>query len=139
MSSAVASSSPSSTPTPSKHRFSPITQDDHAGYLWIATLLAAVYAVLSILVRGYIKRKCFGADDWICAAATVSGLSTLNNALLQQLSDDQVLGIGTFIAIFVGLSQGLGKSSASVDALGRHDIGEVRSLRACRRLNHSTN
>lgn len=52
-------------------RFSPITDDDKAGILWIASLLAGVYAVLSMIVRTYIKRKCFGHDDWMCLAATV--------------------------------------------------------------------
>jgi hypothetical protein len=54
-----------------ENRFSPITDDNRAGILWIASILAGVYSMLSILVRFYIKRKCFGADDWICAAATV--------------------------------------------------------------------
>jgi hypothetical protein len=52
-------------------RFSPITDRDKAGILWIASLLAGVYAVLSMIVRAYIKRKCFGHDDWLCLAATV--------------------------------------------------------------------
>jgi hypothetical protein len=59
--------------TPSGDRFSPISQDDHAGYLWIAALLAGIYSVLAIFLRTYIKRDCFGIDDWICAAATVRG------------------------------------------------------------------
>jgi hypothetical protein len=41
------------------------------------------------------------------------------------LSDCQILGIGTFLAIFVGLVQGLGKSSDNVDAMHLQDIGEV--------------
>lgn len=49
----------------------PITETNKAGILWIASLLSAIYALLSILVRWYQKRKCFGIDDWICLAATV--------------------------------------------------------------------
>jgi Gpi18-like mannosyltransferase len=52
-------------------RFSPITDNDKAGILWIASLLSGIYAVLSLIVRLYIKRKCFGHDDWICLVATV--------------------------------------------------------------------
>ena len=52
-------------------RFSPITDQDQAGVLWIAGILAAIYAVLSVFVRTYIKRKCFGYDDWVCFGATV--------------------------------------------------------------------
>jgi hypothetical protein len=59
----------------SENRFSPITDIDKGGILWIASLLAGVYSVLSTLVRFYIKRKCFGTDDWVCAAATVNPLS----------------------------------------------------------------
>lgn len=121
--SSALSSAPSSLAT--ADRFSPITQDNHAGYLWIATLLAAIYAILSILVRSYIKRNCFGADDIICVAATVGVRSTVKTAFL---SDHQVFGTGSFVAISVGLSHGLGKSSASVDATKLQDIGEVCSI-----------
>jgi hypothetical protein len=44
-----------------------------------------------------------------------------------QLSDCKVLGTGTFLAIFVGLVQGLGKSSDIVDAMHLQDIGQVRT------------
>lgn len=58
--------------SPSDTRFSPITDHDKAGILWIAALMSGIYAVLSMVVRSYIKRTCFGYDDWICLAATVS-------------------------------------------------------------------
>jgi hypothetical protein len=59
------------TSTNTENRFSPITDDNKAGILWIASLLAGIYSVLSIIVRFYIKRQCYGKDDWLCAAATV--------------------------------------------------------------------
>jgi hypothetical protein len=65
----------------SENRFSPITDDDRGGILWIASLLAGIYSVLSILVRFYIKRKCFGTDDWLCAAATVDLPETFLNLI----------------------------------------------------------
>lgn len=128
MSSATPSSAPSITPLslpPTADRFSAITQDDQAGYLWIATLLAAIYAILSILVRSYVKRDCFGKDDLVCVAATVRAHSPATKAYL---NDHQVLGTSAFVAIFVGLGHGLGKSSSMVDATQLQDIGEVRSI-----------
>lgn len=127
MSSAASSSLPTSLSTHTPDRFSPISPDDHAGYLWIATLLAAIYSLLSILVRAYVKRDCLGADDWICAAATVSNVLKIDSGFSQRLSDCQILGTGAFLAIFVGLVQGLGKSSDSVDAMHLQDIGKVRT------------
>ncbi|KAF2668449.1 hypothetical protein BT63DRAFT_479856 [Microthyrium microscopicum] len=72
-------------------RFAPITKLDHSGYIWIASLLSAVYSTLSLWARIHIKRAYFGLDDWVCAGATVAGLSS-------------------FITVWVGTSQGLGKS-----------------------------
>ncbi|KIW02225.1 uncharacterized protein PV09_06379 [Verruconis gallopava] len=72
-------------------RFSPITESDKAGILWIASLLSGIYSFLSLSVRLYIKRKFFGYDDWMCLAATF-------------------VGAASFIAIYVGLSNGLGKA-----------------------------
>jgi hypothetical protein len=67
----IMSSSPGGASTPSGNRFSPITDTDKAGILWIASLLSGIYASLSILIRWYQKRKCFGIDDWVCVVATV--------------------------------------------------------------------
>ncbi|KAF2435934.1 hypothetical protein EJ08DRAFT_295621 [Tothia fuscella] len=87
------------------HRFSSITDDSKAGILWIASLIAGVYSVLSVLVRFYIKRKCYGLDDWACAVATL-------------------VSLGSFVAIYVALSQGLGKSSTLLHATQLHDISD---------------
>jgi hypothetical protein len=65
------SSSSGATSTLPDTRFSPITDTNKAGILWIASLLSGIYAVLAILIRWYQKRKCFGLDDWVCVAATV--------------------------------------------------------------------
>ena len=132
MSSSVVSSPSSASPSAfpsSSDRFSPITQDDHAGYLWITTLLTTIYAILSILVRWYIKRRCFGIDDWACVAATVSAYTTPPSSFL---SDYQLLGTGAFIAIFVALNQGLGKAVPALDATQLQDIGKVCSIELVR-------
>jgi hypothetical protein len=51
--------------------FSAVYPDDQAGSLWIVTILALIYVLLSALVRGFIKWGIYGADDYLLAAATV--------------------------------------------------------------------
>ncbi|KAM0518879.1 hypothetical protein ACHAPE_003869 [Trichoderma viride] len=70
--------------------FSPITFNDHAGKLWIVTILALIYSSLAVMARAYIKYKMLGLDDLFLALATI-------------------LHLGQSIAIFVGLNNGLGK------------------------------
>jgi hypothetical protein len=53
------------------YRFSPVTFNDHAGKLWIVTILSLIYTSLIALARAYIKYKMFGFDDVLFAAATV--------------------------------------------------------------------
>ncbi|KAF4345621.1 hypothetical protein FBEOM_418 [Fusarium beomiforme] len=72
------------------YRFSPVTFNDHAGKLWIVTILSLIYTSLIGTARAYIKYKMFGFDDILFACATV-------------------LHLGQSIAVFVGLSNGLGK------------------------------
>ncbi|KAE9986179.1 hypothetical protein EG327_004429 [Venturia inaequalis] len=83
----------------------PITETNKSGILWIASLLSGIYALLAILVRWYQKRKCFGIDDWICLAATV-------------------VGVGSFVAIYIALSQGLGQSTELLSQAALQDIGK---------------
>lgn len=52
-------------------RFSPVTSSDHAGQLWIVTILALVYSTLVSTARAYVKYKMFGIDDILIAFATV--------------------------------------------------------------------
>lgn len=52
-------------------RFSPVTFNDHAGELWIITILALIYSTLVTAARGYVKYKMFGYDDVLIAVATV--------------------------------------------------------------------
>jgi hypothetical protein len=51
--------------------FSAIHPEDQAGKVWIVTILATIYVVLSALVRGFIKRGIYGPDDYLLIAATV--------------------------------------------------------------------
>lgn len=52
-------------------RFSPVSFNDHAGELWIVTILALIYSTLVTAARGYVKYKMFGYDDVLIAVATV--------------------------------------------------------------------
>ncbi|KAJ4164442.1 hypothetical protein LMH87_006118 [Akanthomyces muscarius] len=71
-------------------RFSPVSLSDHAGQLWIVTILALIYSSLVTTARAYVKYKMFGIDDLLIALATA-------------------LQLAQSIAIFVGLGNGLGK------------------------------
>lgn len=54
--------------------FSPVTFNDHAGKLWIVTILSLIYSTLAVMTRAYIKYKILGLDDFLLALATVRGL-----------------------------------------------------------------
>ncbi|KAI5461013.1 hypothetical protein BGZ63DRAFT_455119 [Mariannaea sp. PMI_226] len=71
-------------------RFSPVAFNDHAGQLWIVSILSLIYTVLVVTARAYIKYKMFGFDDILIALALVFHLAQS-------------------IALFVGLDSGLGK------------------------------
>ena len=55
--------------------FSPVTFSDHAGQLWIVTILSLIYSGLVALARAYIKYRMFGFDDVLFALATVRRLT----------------------------------------------------------------
>lgn len=61
-------------PNDDLYRFSPVTSNDHAGKLWIVTILSLIYTSLIALARAYIKYKMFGFDDVLFAAATVRNI-----------------------------------------------------------------
>lgn len=65
-----------STPTfdDGSHRFSPISSHDHAGYVWIVTILGLIYSGLGGLARARIKWGVHGVDDYLLGLATVSNL-----------------------------------------------------------------
>ncbi|KAJ1332068.1 cadherin EGF LAG seven-pass G-type receptor 1 [Microdochium nivale] len=71
-------------------RFSPVSSDDHAGYIWIVSIVALVYSLTATIVRVFIKARLFGTDDYLLVASTV-------------------LHVAQSIAIFAGLHDGLGK------------------------------
>ncbi|EHY58391.1 hypothetical protein HRR83_007243 [Exophiala dermatitidis] len=74
-----------------ENRFSQITPDDHAGSVWIAALLCLVYSVLTLFLRGHLRKKMYGPDDYLALVATL-------------------LQVGEVIAVIVGLQHGLGRT-----------------------------
>jgi hypothetical protein len=53
------------------HRFAPITPNDHAGSIWIATLVCLVYTFIVFITRAFLRRKMYGIDDYLVLGATV--------------------------------------------------------------------
>lgn len=51
--------------------FSPVSADDRAGILYVATILSLIFSVLTLIVRYHIQRRTFGLDFWFIFAATV--------------------------------------------------------------------
>lgn len=77
-------------------RFSPITETDHAGFIWVVTIIGTSYTALSLLLRVWIKYRVYGWDDALIAAGTV-------------------LHLGQSIAVWLALSYGLAKSNTVTD------------------------
>jgi hypothetical protein len=68
-------------PPPEGPRFSKITSDDHAGFLWIATALGVSYIGLSGILRLFLRHRNFGLDGAAVALATVC-LSSLDPIII---------------------------------------------------------
>lgn len=79
--------------SPTTYTFSPVTDTDRAGLVWVAAILSLMFVILTLATRFQIKFHTLGWDDWLIAAGTV-------------------VAIGQYIVIYVGLSEGVGQSSA---------------------------
>ncbi|KAF2656677.1 hypothetical protein K491DRAFT_627820 [Lophiostoma macrostomum CBS 122681] len=95
----------SDSPMNTNGRFALVTQNEHAGYLWITSILSLIYTSLTLIVRLHIKWNLYGADDVLASAATV-------------------LQLGSVIPLFLAMKQGLGKSDQllndySIAAIGK--------------------
>lgn len=51
--------------------FSPVTSNDHAGNVWIITILSLIYGSAVAAVRAYTKFRMYGSDDILIGVATV--------------------------------------------------------------------
>lgn len=89
------------------NRFSPITPDDHAGSVWIAAILCLVYSVITLSLRGHLRWKMYGTDDYLVVAATVFQL-------------------GEVAAVLVGLEHGLGQTE---DLLRQGELARASRVR----------
>lgn len=85
--------------TASRHsstRFSVITSQDHAGYVWICTILATIYIIFSSLLRAFVKWRMYGWDDLLHGFATAVYMAQATT-------------------VFVGLENGLAAMNDTVD------------------------
>ncbi|KAF3480394.1 uncharacterized protein GIQ15_05741 [Arthroderma uncinatum] len=85
-------------------RFATITPDDHGGILWVASTVCAIYVLLCLGLRMYVKREFYGLDDLLALLATV-------------------VAEAQYIAIFFGLSDGLGRNDANFSTFQIEKIG----------------
>ncbi|EFE39030.1 hypothetical protein TRV_06304 [Trichophyton verrucosum HKI 0517] len=90
-------------------RFTTVTPDDHGGILWVASIICAIYVVLSMGLRAYVKREFYGLDDLIALFATL-------------------IAEAQYISIFFGLSDGLGKNDESFGMVHIRRIGRSLAL-----------
>ncbi|KAF2207584.1 hypothetical protein CERZMDRAFT_26694, partial [Cercospora zeae-maydis SCOH1-5] len=91
--------------TTTTYTFSPVTDTDRAGVVWVAAILSLMFTVITLATRFHIKAHALGKDDYLI------GISTL-------------VAVAQYIAIFVGLNGGVGRSSTLLTesyarALGR--------------------
>ncbi|KAF1812168.1 hypothetical protein P152DRAFT_487593 [Eremomyces bilateralis CBS 781.70] len=87
-------------------RFSPITEFDKAGIVWILALLGGVYTLLTLFVRWFIKRDTFGSDDWTFVGTTL-------------------FAVGAFLPTYIALSRGLAKSESILSERTLITIGRI--------------
>ncbi|KAG9632702.1 hypothetical protein KCU95_g15168, partial [Aureobasidium melanogenum] len=87
------------------YAFSPVSTNDRAGILYVATILSLIFSVLTLIVRWHIQRRTFGLDFWVIVAATV-------------------VALGQYAAIFVGLDHfALGKAVSLMSKSDQLDAG----------------
>ncbi|KAF2201257.1 hypothetical protein GQ43DRAFT_471961 [Delitschia confertaspora ATCC 74209] len=86
--------------------FSEITDNNHAGVIWVISLLCLVYSILTFITRGFIKWNILGWDD--CA-----------------LTGAQIVAVGQYIALFVSLNHGLGKTSDMLTEESRAELSKI--------------
>ena len=85
------------------YTFSAVTATDRAGLVWVAAILSLLFSVLTLATRIQIKFHKLGNDDWLIIGATV-------------------LAVGQYAAIYLGLENGVGRST---ELLGRGHATEL--------------
>lgn len=67
------------------NRLSPLTSDDHAGKLWIVTILSLIYTLHVAVARVYIKYRMLGVDDALYGVAVVSINHSTDHLVIHRL------------------------------------------------------
>jgi hypothetical protein len=93
--------------------FSAIHPGDQAGKVWVVTILATIYVVLSALVRGFIKWGIYGADDYLLMIATVRSGLLFTYLALSDYSPSKFMYLAQSGSIFFALNHGLSKFNSS--------------------------
>lgn len=111
-------------------RFSPIHDNDHAGYIWIVAIMTLTYSFAATITRVLIKMSMFGTDDYLLVASMVCSLNGINSSeprlTLRSCRTFQVFHAAQSVAIFAGLGQGLGKFNSITTADQWASAGKVR-------------
>lgn len=93
--------------SPGTHFYTRITEHNHSGWVYIVTIMSLCYILAVTAVRFVVKYGMYGRDDWALLVSTV-------------------LAIGQHIAIMVGLSNGMGRSSTLLSGSAIQGIEQVR-------------
>ncbi|OCK78851.1 hypothetical protein K432DRAFT_383549 [Lepidopterella palustris CBS 459.81] len=87
------------------NQFSEVTDDNHAGTIWIVAILCLIYSVLTFITRGFIKWKMIGIDDYVLIAA-------------------QVVAFAQYGSLFSSLHNGLGRTVEQLPNNMREKVSE---------------
>lgn len=88
------------------YSFSPVTATNRAGVVWVSSILSLMFSIIVLATRFQIKAHNFGHDDWLIAVSTL-------------------VALGQWIAIYTGLSQGLGQSSTLLSQDYARNLGKA--------------
>lgn len=92
---------------PGTRFFTQVTEQDHAAWLYIISLMSLCYVVIIFGVRFVVKYGMYGQDDWALLASTI-------------------LAVGQHIAVLAGLGDGMGKS---ITLLSHSQIVSIERVR----------
>ena len=85
--------------------FSQVTATDRAGVVWVAAILSLLFSAITLGTRFQIKWRSLGMDDWFLLAS-------------------DIVALAQYIAIYVGLSNGVGVSSTLLEAKHAKALGK---------------
>lgn len=92
------------------NRFALVTPNDNSAPLIVVTIIVLVFSFLIFGLRVFaVKWKSFGADDCVLGLA-------------------HIVGVGQWVAIFVALHNGLGKSFSTLQGQEISRMSKVRMI-----------